>query len=160
MITMNHLMFEVLMKSQISFNGIVASKIEEFSNKVFPEIQLIDNNVILLDSDHIFRGNGLNYDFIYSKFTDLTGYEGSCNEIRLSDYIDLDGTSLVTITLKLSERLQSYLKTTFPERKFRIFAKIDGDETEIRFHIMRENEPNWLLEDLEGYQEALITFDC
>lgn len=156
MIKMNHLMFNILIESQISFDHNVIAKVDEFVNIVFPTIQLIEDNAVLLDSNSTFRNNGLKYDFIYSKYTDLTGYEGTLNMMRLSDYIILEEVSLVSITLKLVERLQSFLLTEFPDKKFSISAKINGDETEIRFHVARENEPGWLLEDLDGYTEALL----
>lgn len=149
-----------MMKCIISTNSYdaekITQKVDEFSRKVFSTIKLIDDCIVVLDF-HNRRENGkLNYDKIVSLHGDYTGYEAFCNEMRISDYIDVNGFETVPFILRLIENLKSVLMKMYPQFHFVLIGIINAKETEIRFHMLRKNELGWLSENIDEYKEATI----
>jgi hypothetical protein len=134
----------------------INQKVDEFSQKVFSFIKVIDESVVIVDFHNEMKQGGLNYDWILSQYGDYSGYEASCNEMRISDYLDINNIQPAPFILKLFENLKSILKKKCPQFNFVFIGIIKTDEIEIRFHSLRNNEKGWLSEDIDEYNEAIV----
>lgn len=134
----------------------IIQKVDEFSEKVFSTIKMIDECVVIVDLNNEIKQGVLNYDWILSQYGDYAGYEASCNEMRVSDYIDIDNIQPIPFILRLIEKLKSILKKTYPQFNFVLIGIMKTEEIDIRFHILRHNEKGWLSEDIDEYKEAIV----
>lgn len=103
-----------MLKNIISTNNYdevkINQKVDEFSQKVFSFIKVIDECVVIVDFHNEMKQGELNYDWILSQYGDYSGYEASCNEMRISDYIDINKIQPAPFILRLLENLKSILK--------------------------------------------------
>ena len=134
----------------------INQKVDEFSEKIFSFIKVIDECVVIVDFNNEMKQGGLNYDWILSQYGDYSGYEASCNKMRISDYIDINNIQSAPFILRLIENLISILKRRCPQFNFVLIGIIKTDEIEIRFHSLRQNEMGWLSEDIDEYKEAKV----
>lgn len=92
---------------------------------------------------------------------DMTGYECAVNAIHLEDYLEKgmarEAPALAATAAKCSDWLIERLRRFSPE-PFRIIISVQGRYCKMRFHKIRDGE-SWLADDLEGYPEAVATFD-
>ncbi|AVQ47802.1 hypothetical protein C7M60_18785 [Clostridium botulinum] len=88
---------------------------------------------------------------------DRTGYEASCNEIRINDYVDVyDDYNILSLSKVIIQAWKYKLKTEYPEYKFLIILAYREGYATLRFHVFRENEGTWLVNDLNAYKEEAI----
>jgi len=156
MIKLNRKMEQEIHLLQCSDNELVLKKVDEFSMDVFPKIKLVDNQLVVVDYNNQLEDNMLNYEWITSTYKDFTGYEASCNKMRLSDYIHLEGIPIWPFMINYLDRLKRELRENYPQFGFTIIVQLQDVDTEIRFHVTRENEIGWLVEDLDEYSDDAI----
>jgi hypothetical protein len=156
MIKLNDKMEQAIHLLQCTDNDLVLKKVDEFSTDVFPKIKLVDNQIVVVDYYNRVTDHMLNYEWITSTYKDFTGYEASCNKMRLSDYIHLEGISIWPFMMNLLDRLKRELREKYPQFGFTIIVQLQDVDTEIRFHVTRENEIGWLVDDLDQYRDDAI----
>lgn len=115
------------------------------------------NDCFILDIDHSLMVDEINWGKVLAFFGDYTGYESSCNEIRIDDFLpcDLDSDRLLQISLQVMDRWVETLKLSYPENSFIVILSCDLDHATLRFHKWREGEGVWMNEDLEQFEEAV-----
>lgn len=123
-------------------------------------IQVYD--CIIIDTNNEIKAENINFKRILSMFQDRTGYEASCNEVRINDYIDCPNKmgilKAAEIVMKVWEKK---LVSEYPQYKFCIIFSFNEGYATLRFHVLRENEQPWLKSDLETYKdEALMVQEC
>jgi hypothetical protein len=108
------------------------------------------NNEIIVEN--------INFGRMLSKFKDKTGYEASCNEIRINDYVDYysDEVALLQLAEIIMTAWEYKLRTAYPQYKFCMILSFNDGYATMRFHIIRENENPWLKADLNGYKNEAI----
>ena len=84
---------------------------------------------------------------------DLTGEECSVNSFHLEDYLEVDmsreAPALAATAVRCVDWLAERLRR-FSADSFRIIVSVDGRNSTMRFHKVRDGE-SWLHDDLEGY---------
>lgn len=114
---------------------------------------------VLLNIFSIQVPKKINIEAILNVYGDRTGYEASRNELRVNDYLEIPKNKeyyLVEVALQLLEVWGLKLKAKFPESKFCFIVSYNEGYVTIRFHKIRQNEMNWLADDLEEYEEEGI----
>lgn len=84
---------------------------------------------------------------------DRTGAEAFVNHVHLNDlFRDDSGECTYQLTrqqcFQIAEMWMTKLKHRFPRRYFVMYLFIDGEETHLRFHVLRSSEPLWADLDL------------
>ncbi len=93
---------------------------------------------------------------------DRTGYEASANEIRLNDYFHSETPSLyslIDLGFMIISLWTTLLKALFPLFKYTFMLSCDTEYVTITFYQNREDEADYLLEDLEQYDEAIAIIE-
>lgn len=132
-----------------------------------PTIENCDNNTNMILEDILKKTRKIKESIIYDeekidesaidfkrvfKFVDdWTGYEISCNEIRI-EKVMLSTNQYVTFANTLGEML----KNKYKERDFVVYICLNDDYIEIRFHVYRENEGLWLNGNLNMYNNPIL----
>jgi hypothetical protein len=156
MVKMNNEMLKFIISINSYDEESINLKVDEFSQKVFSTIKLIDDCVVIVDYHNEMKQGVLNYDKILSRYGDYTGYEASCNELRISDFIEIKNFEEAPFLLRLLNNLKTFLNNRYPQYNFVIIGCIKKSEIELRFHILRKNEESWLSEDIDEFNEAII----
>lgn len=156
MVKLNNAMLKYIILTNHYDEVRINQKVDEFSEKVFSTIKMIEECVVIVDFNNEMKQGVLNYDWILSQYGDYSGYEASCNEMRVSDYIDIDNIQPTPFILRLIEKLKAILKKMYPKFNFVVIGIIKSKEIEIRFHMLRDNEKGWLNEAIDDYNEAII----
>ena len=156
MVKLNNEMLKYMITTNNYDEVKINQKVDEFSEKIFSFIKVIDECVVIVDFNNEMNHGGLNHDWILSQYGDYSGYEASCNEMRISDYIDINNIQPAPFILRLIENLKLILKRKCPQFNFVLIGIIRTDVIEIRFHSLRYNEKGWLSEDIDEYKEAII----
>ncbi|MFJ2467207.1 hypothetical protein [Pseudomonas sp. NPDC087615] len=88
-------------------------------------------------------------------FLDRTGYECFVNSIHADDYVNADFLACALSYLFLV--FEAWNKSGQPGI---LQGVISGDEFDatVKFHLLRPGE-TWLSDDLEGYEEAVLTVE-
>jgi len=152
MINMNMKMKDIITKN--AMNVEVNDKILKLCNYIILKTKNI-RDYIIFDEKNDLEEKNINYERILKFYGDWTGYEVSCNEIRITDYISFKQKEFYMIP-HILEYLKLGLSKKYGTRKFCIIISIDNDHVILRFHSYRENEGLWISEDLEGYEEPII----
>lgn len=105
---------------------------------------------IIYDEDEIDEST-VNFERIFKFVGDLTGYEISCNEIRIEN-IMLSSNQYVIF----ANMLQKMLKNKYEDKDFVVYICLNDDYIEVRFHTYRENEGFWLNENLDMYNTPVL----
>lgn len=156
MVKLNNAMLKHIILTNNYDEVRINQKVDEFSEKVFSSIKMIDECVVIVDFNNEMKQGGLNHDWILSQYGDYLGYEVSCNEMRVSDYIDINNIQPAPFILRLIENLKLILKRKYPQFNFVLIGIIITNEIEIRFHSLRHNEKGWLSEDIDEYKEGIL----
>ncbi|WOC56480.1 hypothetical protein [Bacillus halotolerans] len=127
---------------------------------ISPNIVKVDDCFILDLEDELTDNPTINWNRILKMYGDKTGYEASCNELRINDYLDysdLSGEEILFYALQVVDGWEHHLKEKFPEHKFVVIISIDEGFATIRFYKYREKESSWLKADIEEYgNEAIL----
>lgn len=119
-------------------------------------------NCIIIDTNNEIKAENIDFERILLMFHDRTGYEASCNEVRLNDYIDCSDEMGVLKTAEIIMKVwEKKLVMEYPQYRFCIILSFSEGYAKLRFHMIRENEKSWLKSDLETYKdEALMVQEC
>lgn len=156
MIKINHKMEPMIQWFSCEDQDLIMKKVDELSSVVFSKIKEIDQKMVVMDFDDSLMDNMLDYEWILSTFKDLTGYEANCNKMRFSDFIVLDGISIYPFSVNFLNRLRKEITTKYPKYHFTIILQLLKEDAEIRFHLTREDEQAWLVDNLDTYNESLL----
>ncbi|WP_281518730.1 hypothetical protein [Thomasclavelia cocleata] len=146
MLYMNKAMEEIVSTQIIeSYNN----EINSILDKIVQKTRRIQDSVIF-DEDEIDEST-IDFERIFKFVDDWTGYEISCNEIRIEKSI-LSSNQYVTFANMLHEML----KNKYIDKKFVVYICLNDNYIEVRFHTYRENEGFWLNENLNIYRNPIL----
>lgn len=128
--------------------------ISEFCDNYLLKTKII-RDCIIYDQEGDLSEEKINFERILQFYGDWTGYEASCNEIRITDYLDLNKKNIGNI-LDIFNYLKKGLLNMYPNRKFCIIISIDEPDITLRFHTYRKEEEIWISEDLESYDNPIL----
>lgn len=112
---------------------------------------------IIIDMNNEIKEENINFKRILSMFGDRTGYEASCNEIRINDYIDYsDEFAVIQLGQIIMDIWKYKLKTEYPKYRFCIILSFNEGYVTLRCHVVRENESLWLKDNLDEYEDDAI----
>lgn len=110
---------------------------------------------IIYDQEGDLDEGEINFERALQFHGDWTGYEASCNEIRVTDYLDIKKKNMSNI-FEILNYLKKELLNMYPNRNFCIIISIDESDITVRFHTYREEEGMWISEDLESYDNPIL----
>lgn len=155
MIKINNEMINLIVSIDKVDLALIEEKVQKFSKKTFHKIKCIDDKIIVLDLDNEIESQQLDDEWVINQYGDYTGYEASVNEMRVNSYINISDANSTVLLLKLIDELKRYLQLVFSKYQFTIIGSVQGQDIDIRFHVVRQNEVSWLCEDIDSYSEAL-----
>ena len=119
------------------------------------------NDSVILDFEREMEPEKIDFERILSMFQDRTGYEASCNEIRINDYIECDDEIATLKTAMIVMNVwKNYLLREYAQYKFCLILSCSEGYATIRFHVLRDNEHPWLKGDIEEYtSNALLVIE-
>lgn len=159
MIKMNNMM-KTLIEAMIRIENDILKIRSKDLNKILAPNFIEINDVVLLklaDDNNIFKQISL--EKIIQIYGDKTGYEASCNEFYVNQYLDYEeGTELLVLGfgVQLLECWSYKLKHDFPQYKFNLILGYSKGQVTLRFHKLRANETEWLDSNLENYKHEGI----
>lgn len=141
MINMNDKMKKILIEKEGKKHCL---KINTIVNEIVNKTKIIKDCTIF-DIDASLEEDKINFSEILNMVGDWTGYEVSCNEIRISQEV-VNASEILTLADKLSNLLyKKYNKNIV------VCISLFDDEIELRFHTLREDERLWLDKNLDKY---------
>lgn len=156
MIKMNKNMRSLLERVKIEKEEFIKINPVRLSTIMYPGFKKV-YDCIIIDMDNEISEENINFKRILSMFGDRTGYEASCNEIRVNDYIDYcTEFAVIQLTEIIMDTWKYKLKSEFPKYKFCIMFSLSEGYATLRFHVIRENEGSWLKNDIEEYEDSAI----
>ncbi len=92
--------------------------------------------------------------FLKDELGNSHGYESldAVGQEAFVNHIHLDGSDHESEAGKWVQDVTEALKHGWPSRSFRIYRQTDPRESTVRFHMVRESQPNWCEQDLEGIE--------
>ena len=105
---------------------------------------------VIYDEDEIDEST-IDFERVFNFVGDWTGYEISCNEIRI-ETVMLSSNQYVTF----ANMLQKMLKNKYKDKDFIVYIYLNDDYIEVRFHVYREKEGFWLNENLNMYNNPIL----
>lgn len=147
----NMLYMNKAMKKIVSNQTIEScdNKFNTILDNIIKKTRRIKESVIY-DEDEIDESS-INFERIFKFVDDCTGYEISCNEIRI-ETVMLSSNQYVTF----ANMLQKMLKNKYRDKDFVVYICLNDDYIEVRFHAYRENEGFWLNENLNMYNTPIL----
>ena len=161
LIRTNKNMVDLLEKAKIKNEEVIKISTDNLSKIINPKFKEV-HDCIIIDVNNEIEVENINFERILSMFRDRTGYEASCNEIRINDYIDYsDEVAVLQLAEIIMDTWKYKLKTDYPQYRFWIILSFSEGYVTMRFHVIRENERSWLKADLDEYtDEALMVQEC
>lgn len=149
-------MIELLEKVKLKKDEVIKINTDNLSKIMIPNLKEV-HNCIIIDMNNEINEENINFKRILSMFKDRTGYEASCNEIRINDYIEYyNPIAVLQFAEIIMDTWRYKLKMDYPQYKFCIILNFSEEYVTIRFHIIRENESSWLKADLDKYEHEAI----
>ncbi|MDA1476423.1 hypothetical protein [Bacillus changyiensis] len=137
-------------------NAIKNIDVSQIENIKTPNI-VESGECFILDIKNNLDTENINWERVMKFHRDKTGYEASCNELRVNDYIqNTDETTVLLYAFQTMDGWEKQLKDRFPQHKFILILSYDQGYATLRFHKKREDESNWLSADLEKYKQQAI----
>ncbi len=157
LIKINNNMKVLLDKLESEKENSIEVNVRELDKIILPNLVKI-NDCIIIDMNNRFKEKNIDLKVVLDRFGDRTGYEASCNEVRINDYIiSEDYFGSVRLGKMIMEIWKNKLKLEYPKDKFCIILSADGSYVTLRFYKIRKDESPWLNEDnLEGYEDEVI----
>ncbi len=112
----------------------------------------------VIDNEDEIDVDRIDFDTIIERHGDRTGYEASCNDTRINDYIDddtIEHKELISIGLEIIEMWMMQLKSLYPGKRFTFIMSSDSVYVTLRFYQIRDNDVEYLCDNLEDYEEAI-----
>lgn len=107
---------------------------------------------LVYDKECEINETKINFDRIMMMYGDRTGYEVSCNEIRLKKDRLLKN-QFTTFLVEFDREITAKFS-----RKVVIYIQEFEDSLELRFHSFREHEKLWLSENLDDYDIPIVCY--
>ncbi|MGG4197282.1 hypothetical protein [Paenibacillus sp. UNC217MF] len=130
----------------------------ELIELIWPTFIEVDGCVIIQKDSESERK--LNLDFILSQFGDRTGFEAAESHVHMRDvskFFEENPIEGLRFAKKVVSMWAAKLKLDFPNYRFLIILTFHGDDSIVRFHKLRNNEPLWVnIEKLENYKNEGI----
>lgn len=153
---MNKNMKSLLEKVKIEKEGLIKINPGKLSTIMLPRFKEV-YDCIIIDMNNEIKEENINFKRILSMFGDRTGYEVSCNEIRINDYIDYsDEFAVIQLAEIIMDTWKYKLKSEFPKYRFCIILSFSEGYATLRCHAVRENEGSWLKGDIDEYKDSAI----
>ncbi|SEM04277.1 hypothetical protein SAMN04488688_10866 [Paenibacillus sp. cl141a] len=116
------------------------------------------NGCVLLCEDN--EVPNLDMDYILRQFGDRSGFEAADSHVHMIDiskrFVE-DPYQGLHFAIYLTSLWSCKLKSNFPYFEFIIYVTFHGNDTIIRFHKLREDEPTWIdIERVDEYKEEGI----
>lgn len=106
------------------------------------------NECIIYDEENI---NQIDFNRVLKLCKDKTGYEVGCNEL-IFDKKELQRNLYITF----AENLKVELSKRYNKMQFVVYIIENEDNVQVRFHVNRADESNWLVENLDKYNKPII----
>ncbi|MBY8911647.1 hypothetical protein KY305_02585 [Bacillus sp. YC2] len=135
------------------------TELSSLEKVISPNIVKIDDCFILDLENELSNTQSINWDRILKMYGDKTGYEASCNELRVNDCLDNENLSedeVLIYAFHVMDGWEHQLNESFPEHKFILILTVDEGYATLRFYKFREEESSWLNEDIEKNGEAVL----
>ncbi len=146
MINMNNKMKKIIIEKEGEKHCL---KINTIVNEIVNKTKIV-KDCIIFDIDGSLEEDKINFSKILNMVGDRTGYEVSCNEIRISQE-GVNASELLTLADELSILLyKKYNKNIV------VYISLFDDEIELRFHTFREDERLWLDKNLDKYDIPIL----
>lgn len=156
LIRTNKNMIDLLEKAKIKKEEVIKISTDNLSKIMSPNFKEV-HDCIIIDMNNEIKVENVNFKRILSMFRDRTGYEASCNEIRINDYIDYsEEVAVLQLAEIIMDTWKYKLKTEYPQYGFCIILSFSEGYVTMRFHVIRENESSWLKADLDEYKDEAI----
>ncbi|GKX67000.1 hypothetical protein [Inconstantimicrobium mannanitabidum] len=156
LIRTNKNMIDLLKKAKIKREEVIKISTDNLSKIMSPNFKDV-HDCIIIDMNNEIKVENVNFKRILSMFRDRTGYEASCNEIRINDYVDYsDEVAVLQLAEIIMDTWKYKLKTEYPQYRFCIILSFSEGYVTMRFHVIRENESSWLKTDLDEYKDEAI----
>ena len=110
----------------------------------------IVHDCLVYDKENEIDENKINFNKLFKMYGDKTGYEVSCNEIRIEKEL-ISKSHFFFLINELDRELEEKFS-----RKVVIYIQELEDSFDLRFHSLRENEKKWLSENLDEYDNPII----
>jgi hypothetical protein len=93
-------------------------------------------------------------------FSDLTGFECFVNHIHVEDHLNgSDQGSLLKQGVTFGLAIEGQLRSTVPDKAFKVIVAATANGCGVRFHLVRSGE-EWLASNLDAYQgEAILVLE-
>lgn len=149
-------MKQILERSKVDENKIVdlLSGIQNVMNPKFKNI----HGCLIIDNEDALTEEKVNIQRILNMYGDKTGYEASCNEVRINDFLEDEGLTeneLIQLGLIIADKWREKLGKSFQKNQYVFILVSNEGYVTLRFHMKRDEEKEWLNYDLEKYQEAV-----
>lgn len=150
-----------LLKQAEKINDCVKMTTDNMTKLFNPHIVEVHDSVIL-DLDREIEPEKINFERILLMFQDRTGYEASCNEIRINDYVDcIEEIAILKTAITIMNIWKNCLLLEYSQYRFCLILNFSEGYATLRFHVLREDEHPWLKSDIEEYiDEALLVQEC
>lgn len=156
LISTNKNMIDLLEKAKNKKEEVIKISTDNLYKIMSPNFKEV-HDCIIIDMNNEIKVENANFKRIISMFRDRTGYEASCNEIRINDYIDYsDEVAVLQLAEIIMDTWKFKLKTEYPQYRFCIILSFSEGYATMRFHVIRENESSWLKTDLDEYKDEAI----
>lgn len=108
------------------------------------------NECIIYDEENI-NENEIDFNRVLKLCKDKTGYEVGCNEL-IFDKKELQRNLYITF----AENLKVELSKRYNKMQFIVYIIENEDNVQVRFHVNRADESNWLDENLDFCNKPTI----
>lgn len=123
-----------------------------------PNFVQIFDCILFNNKNEIINLSKKDFEEIIKRYTDKTGYESFCSEIRINDYLeneDLSVRELLKISVTVIECWKNKLKLIDNHSKFCFILSCSEGYVTFRFHKIRKGEGMWVCKNLEEYMEPI-----
>lgn len=147
---------------KIDINNISDTNINlnQLFKLIKPTFKIIHGCLIIDNNDEV-EPSKVNLERILKIHGDKTGYEASSNEMRINDFINSETNefkNVLAIGFMILDIWSIRLKDSYPNYRFCLIISSHEELVTLRFHQIRDDENNWLSDDLESYEEAAIAY--
>ena len=159
MIKKNRKMQKLLDEIQKKNNVKLEMGEEQLEKLLNPSFKMVQDCIVISERET----NELEKNFeqvIMEYFGDRTGYEASATETRINDFFQkkIPISSMLRIVFLLIPIWADKISKIAPMVKVRFVVSSSNEEVILRFHQLRNDEPSWLIENLEDYNTEAVGY--
>ena len=112
-------------------------------------MRVVDDCLIVGKSNAVPR-----VDSIRAYVMDKSGYECSVNHVHLKERGD--SATVLRHAVAFCRQVSVEALRVAPNRSLRFIISKNGEDWTVHFHTLRTDEPSWVSDDLEGYEEEAV----